>query len=278
MKKLILLASLCLVTGAVWAEGELQEQAAFPFNVVVAPSYKVTVEANKNKVFATLPNWKEQALCEIEPLEGEEAGRFPVAQVGDFNFDGTQDVAIQNGIGYGGVNMFYRVFLWDTASLKFKEYPEPVSNPVLDANKQTVTSSQRSGPLWYSTVFRAEKGKLYPAMAIEMLPVGDTVLEYVTLKSAAGKVTGHKVVGEQSDGGYENAPAATATIQVEKAALYDKPNSAAKTKMYVIKGDSVTLLDWKAKEGGFGEGWFLVRYQGRKVIEKWIESSSLTQG
>ena len=281
MKKTMLAASLCLASGLVWAEGELQEQATFPFTTVVAPSTNVTIELDKNTVKATLPGWKEQVLFDIEPLEGEEAGRYPVAQVGDFNFDEMQDIAIQDGIGYGGVNVFYRVFLWDDKANKLKEFATPVSNPVLDGEKQTLVSAQRSGPLWYSTEFRAEKGKLYAAMDTEMIPFGDAVLDYVVFKNAAGKVTGTKIVGESSDDqavDYANAASATATIQVDKAQLYDKPDSAAKTKMYVIKGDKVTLLDWKAKEGGFGEGWFLIRYQGKKVIEKWLESSSLSQG
>lgn len=280
MQKTVMFASLCLASSLGWAEGELQEQASFPFTVVVAPSYKVTLELDKNNtVIATLPGWKEQKLFELEPLEGEEAERFPVAQVGDFNFDETQDIAIRDGIGYGGVNVFYRVFFGDANGGKLKEFSEPVSNPVLDAEKQTLTSAQRSGPAWYSTVFRSMKGKLYPAMETQMLPVGDSVVEYVIMKDARGKVTGSKVVGEQQGDtatDYASAPAATATIQVEKAYLHDKPNSTSKTKMYVIKGDTVTLLDWKAKQdGGLGDGWFLIRYQGKKVIEKWIDSSSL---
>ena len=183
MKKTMLAASLCLASGLALAEGELQEQAAFPFTTVVAPSTKVTIELDKNTVKATLPGWDEQVLFDIEPLEGEEAGRYPVAQVGDFNFDEMQDIAIQDGIGYGGVNVFYRVFLWDDKANKLKEFATPISNPVLDGEKQTLVSAQRSGPLWYSTEFRAEKGKLYAAMDTEMIPFGDAVLDYVVFKT-----------------------------------------------------------------------------------------------
>ena len=57
MKKTMLAASLCLASGLALAEGELQEQAAFPFTTVVAPSTKVTIELDKNTVKATLPGW-----------------------------------------------------------------------------------------------------------------------------------------------------------------------------------------------------------------------------
>lgn len=275
--KVIALAGLGLLLGSpVWAD-DMQEQKSFPFSFTVDGSNKVTVEQQgKTKVNAILPSGKSQLLAELDPVDEEAmAGmpEFPVAQVADFNFDGSNDVAILDGNGYGGVNLFYRLYLWNKASVSFQEFAEPISNPEIDNSKKTVTSSQRSGPRWFSTEYRSDKGKLYPAMETEMLSIGEDTFDYATFKNAAGKVTGHKITGE-GDGD------ATATIQIDKAWLYDKPNAGSKTKMYVIKGDTVTLLDWKAKEAdSFGDdGWYLVRYKGRKTIEKWLDSASLVKG
>ena len=281
MKQKIALASLVLISNLVYADAGLQEQAKFPFSFspVAGKSIRVQKADKGNQITATLPDGKSQALAEIE-ADTAEAGQFPVAQVGDFNFDGALDVGIQDGIGYNGVNMFYRVYLWDNG--KLKEFGEPISNPDLNAQKQTVTSSQRSGPAWYTTVFQAQQGKLYPAIDVSMIPVGETVLEYAVFKDSNGKITGQKVVGEATGDtatDYTTAPSATAEIQIDKAYLYDKPKASAKTKMYVIKGDKVTLLDWQAKstDAALGEGWFLVRYEGKKVIEKWLDSHALVK-
>lgn len=284
MKHLTILASAWLLAANVaWAE-DMQEQAAFPFSFAITAGQQVTVASDKGKISAKLPGGATQALAEIElaePSTEEGAPQFPAAQVADFNFDGMQDVGIQDGIGYNGVNLFYRVFLWDKASSKFSEYPEAISNPALDVANKTLTSSSRSGPAWSYTQFHIAKGKLYPALDSTMLSVGDGAWEYVTFKDVAGKVTGHKVVGEaggEAGTVYADLPDATATIEADKATLYDKPKASSKTKMYVIKGDKVTLLDWKAgDDGDFGFGWFLARYQGKKVIEKWIEGSALVK-
>lgn len=291
MKTLAIFASLCLLAGSpAWAD-DMQEQQGFPFSFMVDGSSKVTVEQqNKTQVSARLPNGKSQLLVKLEPVDEaamEGMPKFPVAQVADFNFDGTRDVAILDGNGYGGVNLFYHLYLWDKAKGAFKEFVDKTSgepgfsNPEVDSAKQTLMTSVRSGPRWFSTEYRSDKGKLYPYMSSEMLSLGEDTLTYLAFKDAAGKVTSHKIIGEIADenAAFVDQPNAIVKIQVDKAWLYDKPNPGSKTKMYVIKGDSVTLLDWKAKDGDSlgGDGWYLVRYQGSKTIEKWLESSTLVQ-
>ncbi len=283
MKLMIGFASVLLLASSMARAGDMQEQASFPFSFNLAKGQAVTVALSKGKLSAKLPSGGTQALVAPEPQDGGDAAiAIPVAQVADFNFDGMQDVAIQDGIGYNGVNIFHRLYLWDKTRNKFTEYPEPISNPALDIAQQTLTSSARSGPAWSYTQYHVAKGRLYPAVESEMLAVGDGAWEYLTFKNASGKVTGHKVVGEvggEAGTAYAALPDATATIEIDKAPLYDKPKASAKTKMYVIKGDKVTLLDWKADaEGAFGTGWFLIRYQGKKVIEKWISSDALVKG
>ncbi|MDD5393942.1 MAG: hypothetical protein PHE17_13060 [Thiothrix sp.] len=281
MKHLTLLASAgLLAVNMAWAD-DMQEQTAFPFSFTIVNVQQTTINVNENKLSATLLAGKVQDLGEIEPLEGEEATRFPVAQVGDFNFDGAQDVAIQDAIGYGGVNIFYTLHLWDKATGKFQQYPEPISNPALDSGKKVLTSSQRSGPKWYTTKYQINaKGALYPAVEWEMLSANEGAWEYLTFKNPQGKVTGHKIVvsGEEDARADADLPDATATIEVEKTHLYEAADSPAPTKMYIIKGDKVTLLDWKPLgDDTFGDGRFLVRYKGHKVLEKWIDGNALVK-
>ncbi|MEE9351033.1 MAG: hypothetical protein V3U78_02135, partial [Thiotrichaceae bacterium] len=59
-----------------------------------------------------------------------------------------------------------------------------------------------------------------------------------------------------------------AEIAVEKCWLYDEANQDSKSKMYLVKGDKVNILKRS-------NDWVLVRYEGKKTIEKWIESNAI---
>ncbi|HPY40006.1 MAG TPA: hypothetical protein PLM98_05775 [Thiolinea sp.] len=262
--------------------GIASEEDHFPFKFSPVAGQTVTIEQPAgSEVIAHLPNGKQQSLAVVETYEASD-GIKNIALVNDFNFDGAQDVALLESSGYGGVNLFYHLFLWDQKTQNFKDFGEPISNPEIDPSKQVVSSSQRSGPIWYTTKYKLEQGRLYAAVDWEMIAVNDGNWQRLTFKNPQGKVIGHKVVNsqdEQSGDAGDNLPNAGATIKVKKAALYDKPNAATKTKMYLVKKDIVSLLDWQPTEGDpySGEGWFLVHYEGKKVIEKWIEGSAVVK-
>lgn len=104
----------------------------------------------------------------------------------------------------------------------------------------------------------------------------DGDLYFVKIYDAAGKML-TKVIANTQDSSDVTAktPAATRNITVEKAVLYDKPDAKTKTKMYLIKDDKVTLLDHREEDDGVE--WFLVRFDGKKRVEKWVEWSALSQ-
>lgn len=256
------------------------QEAGFPFKFTPVPGKSVTIDQPAgSEVIAHLPNGQQQSLAVVETYEASD-GISQVALTDDFNFDGAQDVAILESSGYGGVNAFYQLFLWDQAAQNFKAFGETFSNPEVDSKRQILTTSTRSGPIWYTTKYKLAQGKLYPAVDWEPIPVNDGYWQRLSFKNPQGKIIGHKVVNsqdEQSGDPGDELPFVVATIKVKKAALYDKPSMAAKTKMYLIKKDQVTLLDWQPTEGDpyAGLGWFLVRYEGKKTLEKWIEGSAL---
>lgn len=284
MKKLTLgvsvVTAMTLLSGLAMAENGLTEQAQFPFQFAPEQGKTVEVAIKGEQVVAHLPEGKSQHLVpksDVEDASGMGDNHPAVAQVGDFNFDGWQDVAVLNGNGYGGVNLFYQVFLWDKAKQQLHAFDEAVSNPSLDAKNQELNTASRDGPAWSSTTYRVVKGQLYAAVESKMVGT-DGAWEYYEFKNPAGKVIGHKVLGESGspEQKAEDAPNASAVIVVDKAMLHDKPQASAQTKMYVIKGDKVTLLDWKAgDDGDFGAGWFLVRYEGKKTLEKWVKGDAL---
>lgn len=275
------LGALLLVTQLSLGSAATQE-TRFPFQFTPMTGQKVTIDQpTGSEVIAHLPNGKQQSLAVVETYEASDGIKY-IALTNDFNFDGAQDLAILESSGYGGVNAFYQLFLWDQQTKDFKVFGDTVSNPEVDAQQQVLTTSSRSGPMWYTTKYKLGQGELYPAVEWEPITVNDGNWQRLTFKNPQGKVIGHKVVNsqdEQSGDAGDNLPFAVATIKVKKAALYDKPNDSAKTKMYLVKKDAVTLLDWQATEGDpyTGEGWFLVRFEGKKVFEKWIEGSALVK-
>jgi len=68
--------------------------------------------------------------------------------------------------------------------------------------------------------------------------------------------------------------ASAAKIGVAKARLYTRPEASATTRMYLTRGDAVTLL-----AADSGTGWSRVRYTGKsgKPIDRWIRTAQLTQ-
>lgn len=281
MKLMVGVASMLLLASPwVWAESGMQEQPKFPFSFEPVAGKKVSIEQPKGgDVFAHVQGGKPQLLGMVETYVPDDHVTH-IAVTGDMNFDGARDLGILEGIGYGGVNLFYRVFLWDKKTNTFKEQPEPIGNPVLEAAQQQLVSSQRSGPKWYTTTFRVHNGLLYPAIEQEMAGTsGDW--DVLVFKNPAGKVTGRKVIASGDNLGKvaEDMPAPTTQVRIKKAWLHDQPNEASKTKMYLVKKDKVTLLDWQATEGDAysSEGWFLVHYEGKKVLEKWVDGSAFVK-
>ena len=57
---------------------------------------------------------------------------------------------------------------------------------------------------------------------------------------------------------------------LSKSTLYKTPNQS--TKMYLIKGDKVTLLDEKTDSSG--QKWYFINYKGKKELNMWIKAEA----
>lgn len=57
-------------------------------------------------------------------------------------------------------------------------------------------------------------------------------------------------------------------ICLDKQPLYKSPCEASKTKMYLVKGDNVELVEEK-------DGWLHIIYHGKKDIDAWIPKDSV---
>jgi hypothetical protein len=145
---------------------------------------------------------------------------------------------------------------------------------LLVAEKQPTTSE--NDPYCYrihhvvtakgSLSIRSDDGKelspLADKAATEWNPLRENLSHYVDPQNAAGtrKQAPHETA--------RNASIGSAT-----ARLFTSPNSAAASKMYLVKGDKVQVID----NSKMGDGWCLIRYVTKtgKTIEKWAKAQDL---
>lgn len=131
----------------------------------------VHVSAKKDRILLRINKEKPVEIGELDPGAGM-TGNKPII-IADFNFDGADDLAVLDGIGYNGVNMFYRIYLWEKGQLRFREMKITISNPVLSKDLSLIMSAQRSGPRWYQTLYRVVKGEIYHYADAQMLDSTD---------------------------------------------------------------------------------------------------------
>jgi hypothetical protein len=248
----------------------------FPLAYAPTVGVGVSIDVKQGHLIARLPGNKSQDLGEVEFEE-----RFNAALIlqADFNYDGYGDFAIHSGSGYAGAISGYQIYLWDAVQGRFNAYKEIVGNPVLVPSRKALLDGSRDGPRSYTSELRPQNGKLYEAV-LRQEAVADGI-DYVTFYDPSGEILAARVVESPTDPTQDLAarPPARVRIKVDKTWLHDAPNAAGKTRMYLIKGDAVTLLDYKPKEdepmGGYG--WFLARFVGKKIIEKWIDGQALVE-
>lgn len=70
----------------------------------------------------------------------------------------------------------------------------------------------------------------------------------------------------------DKTPVPTSKVVVDKAPLYDQPDETFKTRMYLVKGDEVMLLDTNKLN------WILVKYVNKDGVSilKWMKADSLS--
>lgn len=266
------------MAGPAWAQegpagGSLVEHRSLPINFQPRPGINVRIEVAAGQVVARLPGGATQAL--VEAIDPSERRDLPWVLRGDFNFDGADDLAVLDATGYGGVNAFHTLFVWNAAAGRFDALAEPLVNPHLVGERKAVQTSQRDGPRWFSNEYRSIGGKLYVAVNID-----DHILEGVdllTFRDPGGKVLRRLLAEvEQREVAPERRSPAVVPIRTARAWLHDRPEAAARTGMYVIQGDRVTLLDHATHPGEpLRSGWFKVRFKGKRTIEAWVVGDAL---
>lgn len=263
LTSLLILFSSVSLSAPLQLEVEGKETLLKTFHI--HPQVEVTLSLSNYQVTVTDDKGKTLRLGTYEP--GSRGKAYVL--VDDFNFDGYKDIAVQQSEGYMGVNVFYDVFLYQPRKWTFKLGFHD-SNIEADPTNQMINSGQRSGPRWYSNVYKVINGRPYIRQARSAM-VGDG-LDKVVFKNPKGKTLKTLILDTNIEDNPERP--AVRTINAKRAYLHNKPNDNSKTRVYVIKGDRVNLHDY-THDVDSGE-WFYVRYQGKKKLFKgWIKWNSI---
>ncbi|WP_411757938.1 XAC2610-related protein [Xanthomonas arboricola] len=200
----------------------------------------------------------------------------------DYNFDGHPDLAVSAMLGQ--VNEAVLVFVFDPAQRRFRALTAPTRpavqcegffNLTPDTQQRSLTSSCRSGPMWYADVYRyAADGRLYVATTQQPIASPDiqTLLDpgsddgmplSVWPRYDARGVRVSSAIGTTLD-----APMPVQLrVQVARLPLYATPTTTS-TRRYLVQGDRADALDVSADATRVQ-----IRYRsaGRGDIVGWIE-------
>jgi hypothetical protein len=212
----------------------------------------------------------ETQLLEITTIDNTERGSV---LVNDFNFDGYADIAIPDGIGYGGVNYFYALYTFRPSSHRFEPLNFPgnteLCNPELRAQTRTIETDCKSGPKYEFADYRFVHGQPYLYRSAEMIVLDQFDADHYLVYAVSVFNTGGKRLRSSisDDPRLETAP--LRYVPADRAYLYDLPLEGARTDRYIVRNDAVCVLDVRDVDG---QQWLRIAYQSRKLgrIIKWV--------
>lgn len=270
------------VPAAVWAgHGDPDAPAELRFDVDADTKAHARIAADGRLQVTTTPGGAQW----LTPEPGNEDGVFTL-EAADANFDGHADLWVSAPVGQ--VNEVVTIYLFDPGSRRFRQL-QPVANApnscgafstlAVDATARELTSQCRSGPMWYTDVFRYDaQGRLYVHRS-EQLMHSIGVYELLddaqedggppvvwSTYSPRGEVLERVIGPGLADPTGGPLQPWTGTVADARMPLHASPSDAP-TKRYLVKGDRFEALDVSPD----GE-WLKVRYRNprRGAIEGWL--------
>ena len=253
-----------------------------PLRFQAAAGVQVQAEAQEDGSIAVLlsPSGKRQNLPGTADADGNSR-----LSAEDIDFDGYPELVARASVGM--VNEAVAVYRFDPASAGFlalqaeshgRDSCGDLMGLSVDAATRTLTSSCRSGPMWYTDQYRFAGTKLHLYRSENVLMLGDTLtaalqwdqadaqgpLAVWRTYDAAGRVLETAIA--DGLGAPPNGPlrGQEATVVPARLFLFDQPG-ASSTKRYLVQGDRVEMLDEQ-------DGWLKVRYRNPKhgAVVGWI--------
>lgn len=225
------------------------------------------------------------------PASTDEEGGGTRLGHADYNFDGYQD--LDSSATLGQVNESVTVYLYEPGSGQFRALAAPEAPEIScegfwsltpDPATRTLSSSCRSGPMWYSDIYRYQGNQLYLyrsmrnafidteglAQVVDLGAVEDAeILTVWSTWDAAGKRL-ETALWNAFDPPLEDVPmqGRSASVVPVKLPLYSRAGDTS-TKRYLVKGDRVELLDE-------ADGWLQLCYRNpsRGPVLGWVKLPS----
>ncbi|HIE5095728.1 SH3 domain-containing protein [Stenotrophomonas maltophilia] len=226
------------------------------------------------------PSGRRQTLAGAADADGHSSWGLE-----DVDFDGYPELVARASVGM--VNEAVAVYRFDPGSGGFhalqaethgKDSCGDLMGLSVDAATRTLTSSCRSGPMWYTDQYRFAGPKLYLYRSESVLMLGDTLnaaLHWVQTDEQGPlavwrsyDAAGHVLESAIADG--LGAPpegplrGQQASVLATRLFLFDQPG-ASSTRRYLVRGDRVEMLDEQ-------DGWVKLRYRSPKLgpLVGWI--------
>jgi hypothetical protein len=219
--------------------------------------------------------WLRFGKCRVKAVDAVDLDNMPsdvdasaplrdiAYEVADYNFDGFPDVAVETSSGYGGVNLFFNVWVFTPKSGCFTKVLSEVSNIARVADKKRLHASMKSGREAVRDEYAFHHGK-----AVRVLSeVSDFEFSSIREWNLRGQVTARRFEWNGA------AEPIKLKIGVPRVPLFSSASVSARTSMYLVQGDEVVLLDRQSEN----EDWFLVQYRtpSGKTIQKWLRGNGL---
>jgi len=248
-----------------------------------AAGVQASVEVQEDGMLAVLlqPAGKRQRLPGAPDAEGH-------SRLGaeDLDFDGRPELVARASVGM--VNEAVAVYRFDVGSGEFRALKAvthghdqcgDLMGLTADAATRTLTASCRSGPMWYTDVYRFNGPQLYLYRGESVLMLGDTLnralhweetenqgpLAVWRIYDPSGKVL-ESAIGYGLGAPASGAPLVglMASVLPARLFLFDRPG-ASSTQRYLVQGDRVEMLDEQ-------DGWVKLRYRNPKrgAVTGWI--------
>ncbi len=199
------------------------------------------------------------------PLEGGKAR----VMIADITFDGETDVLIHFNIG-GYANAYYRTFLWDARSGRFRNGPIVVS-PVIHAKCKILTSVEVSSGIAHYTDYRGDGPLLREWRRRDAIGPLWRIRYFDGHHRPAGTVIAARERYD-TEAVPDHPVPATLFVSARRSHFYSRPDNRARLQMHIGRGSRVTALD---AAGEYME-WLKVRYRSRTgQITGWLKTDTL---
>ena len=277
-----------LLIGALLCSGSAQADSELRFEVV--PGTLVRARATAGGAIEVQGGAARTAQSLQGPADADEG--VPRLSAEDVDFDGVPEIVARASVGQ--VNEVVTVHRFNPATGAFAAWPAPSSphascegfwSLAVDAATRSLTSACRSGPMWYTDVYRVGEGRpyLYRAERVLMLDPNAVaqVLSIATTDDDSGPLAVwstyvadgrvlERALGRGLDVPVSGVPLTPlqAHVAAARLPLHAAPGDTG-TRRYLVAGDAVAVLDER-------NGWLQVRYQNpsRGPVLGWIEVTS----